>query len=560
MEAVQAPLVPVVNTPEEPQRERRKERQKNKKEQKEENVCCTITTVSSSQNLHESQKNIPEEACKLSIATNDPSIVTAKSSTITTVKIPVCKIRSPQPIVKLDVEIPDQVAQSTINDKNIPSAPIVDRKRLKDFVRRKRYKRPVAPTQDEMELMMTPQLEKLINSNRNNSAGVQEVIGKLKDRSATVKEQAAELKADTRTALKRMYHDDYHMKHHDCMIAWLGKQTPELLDIVKRLSVKPSVDWGAAKDTLKSDKLLRRMERANRELIDKIASTGIERVRCCDNYANLLRMFRTQESIVECHLMKLSPEASNSDKPRRIIGKNVLKHQIGILNDTQQYLLNKGLLHFTKKDSTPLKTWRQIIQLYARKQKQLNDKVAKITNDIEEQQTKIKEDLKLVESLTNDNYVTKLSEGLEESTVRAVASKEFKRLMQTQIETRKVIAQRNTEIRTTKQLLDVAWKELEEEKQKPKNYQSLVDEWKEIKTELQTEAGKLSKEKEMREQLKAQILENNGRIHRLQIHEHDLKTELKEIVQEKEMCEENYAEIFDHRKKLLMKSRQYKVN
>ena len=118
------------------------------------------------------------------------------------------------------------------------------------------------------------------------------------------------------------------------------------------------------------------MYRVLRAIVAKFVDKQLQTNHCNDGYANMLGVLRTQESIIDCHV--------NSTCAKHV-GKNVLKNQIKILSCVYQYLLTKGVWVFSKRESTPLKTWRQTIQTYDSKQQQFTKTIEQMTSAIQKQ-------------------------------------------------------------------------------------------------------------------------------------------------------------------------------
>ena len=547
-------------------RERRKSK-KPKAQQSKDEICCTITTVPSlptvNNGVRQHQQAIEEdkESRKLSIATNDASsrkssMVTDKTGdNSTTAKSLNLLIPTKPP------SLSDPRTKVTGGDKpvatvkkNIPFVPMVDRKRVRDFLRRNKYKRPIALSQQEdAELLLTPEIERVLNMNRNGLGGNQEAIDEMNKQYQILKDQVTQLKAETRTELRRAYQDEFTLNKDIQMNEWMKYYMPQFeLQSNKYLKGTTNGHYEIA-DTIEADKTLQRVCRVNRAMLVKMVQKQTQKDRCCDAYANLLSVLRKQESIVDCHVN--STCATHA-------GKHVLKNQIKILNCVHHYLLTKGLWVFTKRESTTLKTWRQTIQSYEVKQQHLTETIQQISATIQKQQQNTKRDLDLLKSaaIEHQHLMGKLSDSLAEYESRVLASKELMLLKEKQIDTRKSIAQQNGEVCDLKQLLDALCSQLEEERNKPKTYEPLFTEWNQIRADLESQSAQLKEEQEVKEEFKAKILENKGKIHRLQLCEQDLKAELQRVDEKKKALDESYAEMMCHRKKLQMKTRQYKYS
>ena len=352
-----------------------------------------------------------------------------------------------------------------------------------------------------------------------------------------------------RTELRRSSQEDYDIANEMRVNLWYESNFDECLQQVSKISSTKdghlSINPVAACNDLQS------MYRVLRAIVAKFVDKQLQTNHCNDGYANMLGVLRTQESIIDCHV--------NSTCAKHV-GKNVLKNQIKILSCVYQYLLTKGVWVFSKRESTPLKTWRQTIQTYDSKQQQFTKTIEQMTSAIQKQREMRERDHEeLLKSFQVEHkpLLKKFKESFEDYKARVLQSKQYKALKEKHAGVRRSIVQRGTEISDMKRVLEASHRELAEERNKAKTYQSLFVEWAKIKAELQSQSAKLKNDQVAKEELRGKIRENNGHIHQLQLCEQDLKAELDHVDTKKKALNACHEDVMRDRKKLQIKQRQY---
>lgn len=536
-------------------KERRKSKKPKAQRQNQEEVCCTITTVpsiSSSSSLEQSTSTKKEESRKLNCATNDTTSQSSKTKCNS--KAEFSMKDNSMTHQKYPLSQTSEVASKGIGEekpivtsKNVPFAPIADRKRVKDFLRRNKYKRPSLPNEGTADI--PPDIELLLKANRSNSTSYQEATDEMKKICEKLISQVKRLEADVKTELRRSSQEDYDIAKEMRVNLWYESNFDECLQQVSKISSTKdghlSINPVAACNDLQS------MYRVLRAIVAKFVDKQLQTNHCNDGYANMLGVLRTQESIIDCHV--------NSTCAKHV-GKNVLKNQIKILSCVYQYLLTKGVWVFSKRESTPLKTWRQTIQTYDSKQQQFTKTIEQMTSAIQKQREMRERDHEeLLKSFQVEHkpLLKKFKESFEDYKARVLQSKQYKALKEKHAGVRRSIVQRGTEISDMKRVLEASHRELAEERNKAKTYQSLFVEWAKIKAELQSQSAKLKNDQVAKEELRGKIRENNGHIHQLQLCEQDLKAELDHVDAKKKALNACHEDVMRDRKKLQIKQRQY---
>jgi len=536
-------------------KERRKSKKPKAQRQNQEEVCCTITTVpsiSSSSSLEQSTTTKEEESKKLNCATNDTTSQSSKTKCKSKTEVSMkdnstAHQKSPPSQTSEVASVSVGEEKPIVSNKNVPFAPIADRKRVKDFLRRNKYKRPSLPNEGATDI--PPDIELLLKANRSNSASYQEATDEMKEICEKLTSQVKRLEADMKTELRRSSQEDYDIAKEIRANLWYETNFVECLYQVSKVS--STKDGHLPINTVAACNDLQSMYRVLRAIVAKCVDKQLQTNHCNDGYANMLGVLRTQESIIDCHV--------NSTCAKHV-GKNVLKNQIKILSCVYQYLLTKGLWVFSKRESTPLKTWRQIIQTYDSKQQQFTKTIEQMTSAIQKQrQMRERDHEELLKSFQVEHkpLLKKFKVSFDDYKARVLQSKQYKMLKDKHAGVRRSIGQRGTEISYMKQVLEDSHRELAEERSKPKTYQSLFAEWGRIKAELQSQSGKLKDDQVAKEELRVKIRENNGHIHQLQLCEQDLKAELDRVDAKKKALNACHEDVMRDRKKLQIKQRQY---
>lgn len=545
-------------------KERRKSKKPKSQRQNQEEVCCTITTVpsQSSPSLEQPTKEEEDESKKLNCVTNhavssstmlskvletkcDNNAENSMKGNSTDLQKPTPSLRSSEASA---VIISEEKPITNIKS-NIPYAPIADRKRVKDFLRRNKYKRPSTP-HEGADLLLMPDVELLLKPLRSNSTSYQEAMDELKEKCEQLTGQVKQLKTDMSTELQRKFKEDYALEKDLRANAWYDANVEKYFKHITT-DIYSSKDGNQPIDMTDACSHLQNMYRVLLAIVAKYVDKQLQKDRCNDSYADFLSLVRTQESIIDCHV--------NSTCAKNV-GRNVLKNQIKILTCVYQYLLTKGLLAFSKRESTQLKTWRQTIQSYSSKQQQFTKTIQQMTSAIQKQRQSRErdhEELMKILKVEHKPLLKKFKESFDVYKARVMQSKQFKMLKEKHAGVRRSIVQRTTEITDLKHDLQTAHRQLEEERSKPKTYEALFAEWTKIKEELQSQSAKLKEQQLMKEELRAQILKNNGEIHRQELIEQDLKAELKRVDKKKNALQESHEKVMCDRKKLQMKLRQY---
>jgi len=437
----------------------------------------------------------------------------------------------------------------TVNNKAnfcIPPAPITDRKRIKEFLRRKKYKRPEAKTKDDVEYVLSPDIKKLMTLSRGNH-GNSHVIENVKKKYEKMKADATDMRMYVEQDLRRGYQNDFRVTRNLRMYQFASRKLA--LFNVRELK-KIEVDPCQVPDLKEANKILRRMCNQKRAQLEAYIDTQIQRQRVSDNYAWVLRDLRENETLLECLRIQHAKER---------LGKNVIRNHIKMLNCIYQSLSTNGLKVFSKKENTSLKAWRQKIQGHASLRKRFQDTIAQMNEYIRIQRQSIEEQMKTSESTTLEveSMEQQLKVLVAEYESKVLFSEEYTSVCAKKQELTESFAKKQQLYEEELKTLEIQQEQLETLKSEPKDYDHLFRKWNEIRVKILQKSEEVKQRQMKRELLNGEIRERTGRILDLEIRQSAKKIELASVRKYKEELARAHIERLHKFKRLTLKYQPY---
>ena len=427
----------------------------------------------------------------------------------------------------------------------VPPVPITDRRRMKDFLRRKKYKRPEVKTEED-EYFMSSDIKKLMTLSRGNH-GNSQVISDIKKKYNKLNDEVNNMSINAEQDLRRGYQNEFRVTRSLRMYQFALKKLANFnVPERKKLDVDPC----QVPDLKEANKILRRMCNQKRAQLEAYMDTQIQRQRVSDNYAWVLRDLRENEALLECLRVQHAKERT---------GKNVIRNQIKLLNCIHQSLSTTGLKVFSKKESTSLKAWRQKLQGHAGLRKRFRDTIARMNEYIGTQRQSIEEQVKTTESMSKE--VESLEQQLKvlvtEYDNKVLFSEEYTTVCAKKQELKESFTKKQQQHKEELKALENQHKQLETFRSEPKDYDHLFRKWNEIRAKILQKSEEVKQRQMKRELLNGEIRERTGVILDQEIRQSAMKIELTNARKYKEELARVHNEKLQKFKRLTLKYQPY---
>lgn len=514
----------------EPKRERKKN--KKPKETPAEEVCCTITTVpfiDESQKLDQATGHTQEES-------------KPKKETKSKRKLHE-ELEALEPF-RTKIEILEKIVEPEPIVYDIPVIPTCTSKKMTNFMRKQRYKRPekIEEVFDE-----DAEIERVAEMLGKSAESVPSNLAELKEFLNKESERVKKKKSDTTTSLKQHFEEANRtgkamMKKELLQKAIEQVEKTDGLNLVKPISIN-----GDNFPKKEIDGAMRQVFTLNENFLKEIVDLKCKTNKCNEVYIRLLNRYKIHKTVADsCHAFV---------KEKSKIGRKVLINQIKLLDDACSNLSTKGLKVFSRRESTALKDWQRMVFTYANKKENYEQTIESLSQNLQEAQTRRDTNIGTLKALVNQcrKDIEKRTESQRNYEDRVVTSDKYKKACRNQERAKDAIMNRREQIKEEKVRLEEVLERVRDVGTKPPNYDHLVTKWCQTREEIAADIHRTAELREKINSIQEGVRSKAGQILELQVREDELTRELNTTLDEKAFVNRQFHIEEYQRKKLNLK-------